>query len=255
MAAVITGTPLRESRSATKAMRRMLVSRSSFENPRPLERFSRTTSPSSTSTREPRLRNSSSTRWEMVVLPAPESPVNQSVKPFSSAITFLFVGVDQDLSHLGAAEFLGRQLAVSEHLPHLGAAQEDVVLLSVRAGLARRHPLALVAPEGVLEEEWLDAELVDVDFVEDQLRVVGAVVVPDTSVVAPDDEVGAAVVPASDRVQDGFARTGVVHLRGEDAEDDPVVRVVVLHQDLVTAHPHVGGDVACLRLADQRVDE
>src|SRR3954452_5179331 len=255
MAAVITATPLRESRSATNAIRRMLVSRSSFEKPRPLERFSRTTSPSSTSTREPRSRSAISTRWEMVVLPAPESPVNQSVKPFSSAIAFLFVGVDQDLSHLGAAEFLGRQLAVSEHLPHLGAAQEDVVLLSVRAGLARRHPLALVAPEGVLEEEWLDAELVDVDFVEDQLRVVGPVVVPDARVVAADDEVGAAVVTARDRMQDGLPRAGIVHLRGEDAEDDPVLGVVVLHQELVAAHPHVGGDVAGLRLADEGVDE
>src|SRR5262245_1553161 len=143
-------------------MRRMLVSRSSFEKPRPFERFSRTTSPSSTSTREPRFRSSSSTILEMVVLPAPESPVNQSVKPFSSAIAFLFVGVDQDLSHLGAAEFLGRQLAVSEHLPHLRAAQEDVVLLAARPGLARRHALALLAPDRVLEHERLHAELADV---------------------------------------------------------------------------------------------
>src|ERR671925_1229372 len=128
IAAVITGTSLRDNRSATNAIRRMFVSRSSFENPSPLERFSRTTSPSRTSTLEPRSRSCSSTIFEMVVLPAPESPVNQSVKPLSSAISFLFVGVDQDLSHLGAAELLGRQLAVPEHLPHLGAAQEHVVL-------------------------------------------------------------------------------------------------------------------------------
>src|SRR5215210_81361 len=255
IAAVITGTPLRESRSATNAIRRILVSRSSLEKPSPLERFSRTTSPSSTSTLEPRSRSSRSTIFEIVVLPAPESPVNQSVKPFSSAIAFLFVGVDQDLSHLGAAEFLGRQLAVAEHLPHLGAAQEDVLLLSVRAGLARRHALAPVAPERVLEEQRLDAELVDVDFVEDLLRVIGPVVVADAGVVPADDEVGAAVVAACDRVQDGLPRPGVVHLGGEDSEDDPVLRVVVLHQDLVAAHPHVGGDVAGLGLADQRVDE
>src|SRR5829696_4601547 len=160
----------------------MFVSRSSLEKPSPLERFSRTTSPSSTSTLDPRSRSSRSTILEMVVLPAPESPVNHSVKPFSSAIAFLFVGVDQDLSHLGAAEFLGRQLAVAEHLPHLGPAQEDVLLGAVRAGLAGRHAFALVAPEGVLEEERLDAELVDVDFVEDLLGVVGPVVVPDAGV-------------------------------------------------------------------------
>ena len=130
-----------------------------------------------------------------------------------------------------------------------------MVLLAVRAGLARRHALALVAPEGVLEEERLDAELVDVELVEDLLGVVGAVVVADAGVVAADDEVGAAVVPARDRVEDRLARAGVAHLRREDVEDDAVVGVVVLHQDLVAAHPHVGGDVARLGLADQRVDQ
>jgi hypothetical protein len=29
--------------------------------------------------------------WEIVVLPAPESPVNQRVKPLSSAISFFLV--------------------------------------------------------------------------------------------------------------------------------------------------------------------
>ena len=91
--------------------------------------------------------------------------------------------------------------------------------------------------------------------VEDLLRVVGAVVVTDAGVVAADDEVRRAVVAADDRVEDRLARTGVAHLRRVDAEHDPVVRVVVLHQDLVAAHPHVGRDVAALGLADQRVDE
>ena len=91
--------------------------------------------------------------------------------------------------------------------------------------------------------------------VEDLLRVVGAVVVAGAGVVAADDEVGGAVVAADDRVQDRLARAGVVHLRRLDAEHHPVVRVVVLHQHLVAAHPHVGGDVAGLGLADQRVDE
>src|SRR5512132_3665974 len=227
----------------------MFVSRSSLEKPRPLERFSRTTSPSSTSTREPRSRSSFSTICEIVVLPAPESPVNQRVKPFSSAIAFLCVFVDQDLSHLGAAELLRRLFAVAEHLAHLRAAQEDVFLLSVGAGLARRHALALVAPERVLEEQGLDAELVDVDVVKDPLGIVGAVVVADAGVVAADDEVGAAVIAPRNRVQYRLPRPGVVHLRREDAEDDAAVRVVVVHQDLIAAHTHIGGDVAGLGLA------
>ena len=127
-------------------------------------------------------------------------------------------------------------------------------LLRVRAGLRRAHPLAFVAPEGVLEEQRRDPELVDVDVVEDPLRVVGAVVVTDARVVTADDEVRAAVVAADDRVQHRLTRAGVVHLARVDAEHHVIGVVVVVHQDLVAAHPHVSGDVALLGLADQRVD-
>src|SRR5687767_1676127 len=114
----------------------MLVSRSSLEKPSPFERFSRTTSPSSTSSFEPRLRNSL-TRWVVIVdLPEPESPVNQRQKPLSVSDTLdaLLVGVDQDLCNLVPRELVGRLLAGLEHLPHLGPGQEQVRLLGVRAG-------------------------------------------------------------------------------------------------------------------------
>src|SRR6266480_6391511 len=168
MAAVITGTPLRESRSATKAIRRMLVSRSSFENPRPLERFSRTMSPSRTSSLDPRARSSRTSRFVIVVFPEPESPLNQRQKPLSSAIGdwLLSVCVDQDLGNLVAAELVRRLLPALQHLPDLRARQEQVRFRRVGAGLRRPHPLALVAPEGVLEEQRRDAQLGDVDVVE-----------------------------------------------------------------------------------------
>src|SRR5437762_7070864 len=81
MAATITITPCRASSSATNPMRRMLISRSSLLKPRPLERCVRTTSPSSTSTAAPAARKRASIRLEMVLLPAPERPVNQRTKP------------------------------------------------------------------------------------------------------------------------------------------------------------------------------
>src|SRR5919204_1962149 len=179
IAAVITGTPLRDSRSATKAIRRMLVSRSSFENPRPFERFSRTMSPSSTSSLDPRARSSFTSRFVIVVLPEPESPVNQRQNPFCSAIRgrLLSIRVDQDLSDLVPAELVRRLFASREHLPHLRTRQDEARLVVVRARLVRRHPLAGTAPEGVLEEQRLDPQLGDVDVIEDPLRVVGAVVV------------------------------------------------------------------------------
>src|SRR5579859_3167426 len=81
MAATIAITPWRASSSLTKPMRRMLISRSSLLKPRPFERCVRTTSPSSTSTAAPAARRRASMRLEMVLLPAPESPVNQMTNP------------------------------------------------------------------------------------------------------------------------------------------------------------------------------
>src|SRR6266403_36481 len=63
-------------------MRRMFISRSSLEKPRPFERFVRISSPSRTSTDTPRARNSCSTNPASVVLPAPDNPVNHNVNPF-----------------------------------------------------------------------------------------------------------------------------------------------------------------------------
>src|SRR4051794_26362407 len=62
-------------------MRRTLVSRSSREKPRPLERWVRTSSPSRTSTWTPRWRSSAASMAASVLLPAPERPVNQTTKP------------------------------------------------------------------------------------------------------------------------------------------------------------------------------
>src|SRR5579864_1757962 len=81
MAAEMHATPLRVSRPHTKAIRLMLVSRSSLLKPRPLLRCVRTISPSSTSTFRPRALIRSSMASESVLLPAPDRPVNQIVNP------------------------------------------------------------------------------------------------------------------------------------------------------------------------------
>src|ERR687893_2060487 len=83
MAETMTGTPLRVRRPATNPILSTFVSLSSRENPNPLERFVLTMSPSKTSTLPMRSRSSCSTISAMVVLPAPESPVNHNVNPRS----------------------------------------------------------------------------------------------------------------------------------------------------------------------------
>src|SRR2546423_12140342 len=59
----------------------MFVSRPSFETPRPFDRCSRPSSPSSHSTLRPRRSSSGRTSSAIVVLPAPLKPVNHSVNP------------------------------------------------------------------------------------------------------------------------------------------------------------------------------
>src|SRR5207237_8827543 len=81
----------------------------------------------------------------------------------------LLVYVDQDLRNLVPRKLVRGLLPAAEHLPHFGAREEHVGLGVVRTGLARGHSLALVAPEGVLEEQRLAAKLVELDLVEDLL--------------------------------------------------------------------------------------
>ncbi len=71
--------------------------------------------------------------------------------------------------------------------------------------------------------------------VEDQVRVVRAVVAADAGVVAADDEVRAAVVLAADRMPHRLAGPGVAHRSREGREHGAVGRVVVLEQHLVAA--------------------
>ena len=130
-----------------------------------------------------------------------------------------------------------------------------MVVAAVRARLRRRHRAAGLAPERVLEEHRLDPELVRLEVVEDELRVVGAVVVADARVVAADDEVRAAVVLAADRVPDRLARAGVAHRRRERRDDDAVGRVVLVDEHAVALDAGRGRHVVGLRLADERVDE
>src|SRR5947208_10702553 len=84
----------------------MFSSRSSFEKPRPLVRWVRTTSPSSTSTLWPSSRRRFSRAWAMVVLPADGRPVNQTVRPSSR------LGTRDPLGRCsGAGAFAGTDLA------------------------------------------------------------------------------------------------------------------------------------------------
>ena len=107
----------------------------------------------------------------------------------------------------------------------------------------------------MLEEHRLDVELVRLQVVEDELRVVRPVVVAHAGVVAADDEVRAAVVLTADRMPDRLARPGVAHRRREGGQKHAVLGVVAAEQRPVALDAHIGGDVVRLRVADEWMDE
>src|SRR5215213_824058 len=285
MALTITPTPWRVRRSATKPILKTLVSLSSLEKPRPLERLVLTMSPSRTSILRKRFLSSCSTISEMVVFPDPDRPVNHKVKPRPILVPFSIVNapcllvtcccyinvfltmllcalpLHEHFDDFGTGEFGGWVLALGEHFADLRTAYKHVVLFIVGAGFGGPHPLALEAEEGVFEEEGGQPDLPFLELVEDVLGVVITVerlavrVLARAGVVASYDEVRAAVVLAADSVEDRLAGSAVAHRRREDGEHRAVLGVVTVQDRLVGAHPDVGGDVCGAGLADERVQE
>src|ERR1700730_13962779 len=96
----------------------------------------------------------------------------------------------------------------------------------MRTGLERGHPGALAAVESILEVERGDADLAGRVALEDLLRVVGAVVGADAGVIAPDNEMGAAVVAPDDGMEDRLARATVAHVRRHHGEHRTILRIV-----------------------------
>ena len=66
----------------------------------------------------------------------------------------------------------------------------------MRAGLAGCHTIASVAVEGDVDLQWLCYQAALVKRIEDMMCVEGSVIVSDTGVVAPDDQVRTAKILA-----------------------------------------------------------
>ena len=161
----------------------------------------------------------------------------------------------QHRQHFGTRE-LGRHVAAfRQHLAQFGARQQQAVLLVVRAGACRGHAAALVAPEGPVDLERLGLERILRDFVEDMVRVERAIVAADAGVVAADDQVRAAVVLAEQRVQQRLARTGIAHVERIAGLDHGVLDEIFFDQHADGFGTYIGGDVAGLEFAEERMDE
>ncbi len=87
------------------------------------------------------------------------------------------------------------------------------------------------------------------------MRRVGVVVIPNTGVGAPHDEMCAAIVASDDGVENGFLRSGVAHPRRIGCQQDAVRGVIARQQLLIAAHPNRGRNVITLGFSDQRVEQ
>ena len=102
----------------------------------------------------------------------------------------------QNFHHLGARELRRDVGALAEHAALVGAGNMDLVFLAMRAGFRRRHAIALGAVKGDIDFQGLSEQRICVDLIKDVMRIERPVVVADTGMVAPDNQMRAAVVLA-----------------------------------------------------------
>src|SRR5229473_5246021 len=121
----------------------------------------------------------------------------------------------------------------------------------MRAGLVRSHRRASRTVESVLKSKRCDPDLGGRETLENLLSVVGAVVIADAGVVAPDDEMGASVVAPDYGVQHRLARPAVAHMCRHHREHRPPFRIIKVQHYLVGLHPHGGRNIVALGLANQ----
>src|SRR2546428_7866575 len=91
----------------------------------------------------------------------------------------------------------------------------------------------------MVKKHWCNAQFDGVKLCKDRMRIVGPVIVPHASMVAPNDEVRTAIVLAHQGVENGLTRPSVAHRGGENTEDHTISRVIVLQEHFITTHANV----------------
>ena len=97
----------------------------------------------------------------------------------------------------------------------------------MRAGLGRNNRAAFLAEERVFKEQGRDAQFSRREVLKNLLGIIGAVIVADAGMIAPDDEMRAAVILAVERVENRFTRSRIAHRCRKDTEQHAVRRIVI----------------------------
>ncbi len=106
----------------------------------------------------------------------------------------------EDVGDFGSGELGGEGLAGAEQLADAGSAEEYVVGIVVGAVGGSAGATVRTVVESEIEGDGLDGEIGGSEPVEYALGVEGSVVIADAGMVATDDEMGAVVVLAAQRM-------------------------------------------------------
>ncbi len=184
--------------------------------------------------------------------------MNQSVTPWRNLgglVSFKISATAGRLNHSGSCSPLARYLSRTS-VPEMSA-----VLVPAWNLVDRRIPVLVGQEDHLLEVDHLHADLVGV-LGHRLLRRVGRIkrlagrVVARPGVVSADDEMGASVVAADDRVQQDLTRPRHPHRQRQEAESTTMPRlIVIVDQGPIAANPRVVVDVARLGHAHDRVNQ
>ena len=73
--------------------------------------------------------------------------------------------------------------------------------------------------------------------------------------IAPDNKVAAPIVLARDRVEYGFARTGIAHCRWEGGQQHATLWVIIVEERAITPHPDARRDIVVFRFPNKRMQK
>ena len=165
------------------------------------------------------------------------------------------VGVAENRRHFRACEFRREFRAAAQQFADFGAAERQAMLRTMRTSFFGSNAAAFFAVERGVEAKRRDAELIGRIGEEFLLRIEGTVKAANTGVVTADNEVRASVIFAGDGMENGFARAGVAHSGGIDAEDGARGREGSAKQGKVAPQTDFRGDVFFAGIADERMEE
>src|SRR3990167_600676 len=150
---------------------------------------------------------------------------------------------------------IGYLPALRQHLPKHRPADGQPVVFAVGTRSPCCHPIALEAVERHVDLERGNLQRAWRDLVKDLLSIEGTVVLPHARMIAPYNEMAAAIVLTKHGVKQRLSRTRVTHLHRIAGLDTAIFNKIVLYQRVHRPYPHLGWNIPGFKLSHQLVDQ